>query len=264
MAAAEKVLAKLIKGKPIDLYRPPCERISGIFKYVLSLPEDLVTHHEMFTANFQHNRVVTLQSMEIFREFCRTHLVVLRDIHTNTKNTGYFIGDLSHLNCQGWAVKNNPHDAFLMPVMRRTIDSVICGLDYDGSGRGLGTHEIQQFFERKGFEITVETADQLMKEANQVIKEADDDEESSHILEQWTAIDLFMTTNDERAENLDHALPLGSIVNVQSYCDTGKTAKQKGIRMQCCRVFTFVFARLSLFFKHDNRRSVIFEYQFLY
>jgi voltage-dependent calcium channel L type alpha-1F len=231
MAAAEKVLAKLIKGKPIDLYRPPCERIRGILKYVLSLPEDLVTHHEMFTANFQHKRVVTLQSMEIFREFCRTHLVVLRDIHTNTKNTGYFIGDLTHLNCQGWSVKNNPHDAFLMPVMRRTIDSVISGLDYDGSGRGLGTHEILQIFKRKGFEITVETADQLMKEGNQVTKEADDDEESSHILEQWTAIDLFMITNDERAENLDHALPLGSIVNVQSYCDTGKTAKQEGIRV---------------------------------
>ena len=228
MAAAEKVLAKLMNEWPIDLYRPPCERIRVIFKYVLTLPEDLVTHHEMFTSKFQHKRVVKLGSIEIFRQFCQTHLVVFRDIDANPKNTGDFIGDLTHLNCQDWVVKNNPHDAFLMPVMRRTIDSVISGLEKDGSR--LGAQKVQQFFKKRGFEITIQTANQLIKEGNQVIEEADDDEDRSHILEQWTAIDLFMITNDERAENHDHELPLGSIVNVQSYRDTGKPAKQEGIR----------------------------------
>ena len=86
----------------------------------------------------------------------------------------------------------------------------------------------RQLAKKKGFEITVEMANQLIKEVNPVIKEVDED--SSHILEQWTAIDLFMITHDERAENHDHELPLGSIVNVQSYCDTGKTAKQEGVQ----------------------------------
>jgi hypothetical protein len=259
MAAAEKVLAKLMNELPIDLYRPPCERIRGILKYVLSRPEDLVTHHEMFTANFQQKRVVTLQSIKMFRQFCQTHLVVLRDIDTNPKNTGYFIGDLTHLNCQGWVVQNNPHDAFLRPAMRRTIDSVIKGLHKDESG--LGAQVVKQFFKKRGFEITVETANQLIKDGNQLIKEADDDEDSSHILEQWTAIDLFMITNDERAENHDRELPLGSIVNVQSYCDTGKPAKQEGV--PCCRLFKFVYVCLCLClsFIHDSCCSFVFEYQ---
>ena len=126
--------------------------------------------------------------------------------------------------------------------MRRTIDSVIKGLHKDESG--LGAQVVKQFFKKQGFEITVDTANQLIKDGTHLIKETDDDEDSSHILEQWTAIDLFMITNDERAENHDHELPLGSIVNVQSYCDTGKPAKQEGI--PCCRVFIFVYACLSV------------------
>ena len=123
--------------------------------------------------------------------------------------------------------------------MRRTIDSVIKGLHKDESG--LGAHVVKQFFKKQGFEITVETANQLIKDGNQLFKEAVDDEDSSHILEQWTAIDLFMITNDERTENHDRELPLGSIVNVQSFVDTGKPGMQKGSRVQyrisCSRVF---------------------------
>ena len=120
--------------------------------------------------------------------------------------------------------------------MRRTIDSVIKGLHKDESG--LGAQVVKQFFKKQGFEITVDTANQLIKDGTHLIKETDDDEDSSHILEQWTAIDLFMITNDERAENHDRELPLGSIVNIQSYCDTGKQPNSIYI---CIRVSAFVF-----------------------
>jgi hypothetical protein len=267
--AAADALANLIHEKPVDLYRPPNQRISGKLEYVHRLPENFVTHNEMFETCIRHKKVVSLQSIETFRKSCQTHLVVLRDLDVNSKNTGYFMGNLTHLNFKGWVIKENPHDAFLAPVMRRTSNQVVHGLEQEQAKtrsistpskveRTKGTDafnendvhwrdsnqlavEIKNFFMMNAVNITIETANYLIKEAEanvlmmaarQMIKEAD--RKDANFLEPWTAIDLFMSTNDRGAEEGGHEmlLPLGSIVNVQSFVDTGKPGMQKGSRVQ--------------------------------
>ncbi len=63
--------------------------------------------------------VQAVKGLKTFLEYSKTHLVVLKDLGTDTQNN-YFIGDLTELNFSGWIQKNTPQDTFFSPLMRHT------------------------------------------------------------------------------------------------------------------------------------------------
>jgi hypothetical protein len=125
--ASEKELAASLKKKPAQLYWPPTETIHLTFDCIQDVPKDMLSHHDAFLTSDESStafKSVAVKGLETFLEFSKTHLVVVKDLGTDTENN-YFIGNLTQLNFSGWIRKNTPQDTFFFSLMRPTSQDLL-------------------------------------------------------------------------------------------------------------------------------------------